>query len=126
MSDPDLRQSLDFYLATELASQDTYKKSVAAVQQQNPEHELFSLHGIEQKIADLSGVVPVAHNMCINSCTAFTGPYAELDSCPYCGTSHLDDKSKPRQVFHTIPLGPQLQALWQSPETADALKYQDC
>lgn len=63
--------------------------------------------------------------MCINSCTAFTGPYAELDSCPYCGTSRLDDKSKPRQVFHTIPLGPQLQALWRSPETADALKYRD-
>ena len=111
-SDPNLRQSLDFYLATELASQDTYKKSVAAVQRRNPEHELLSFHGIEQKIADLSGVVPVAHDMCINSCTAFTGPYAELDSCPYCGTSHLDDKSKPRQVFHTIPLGPQLQALW--------------
>ena len=125
MSNPNLRQSLDFYLATELASRDTYRKSVVAVQQWNPEHELLSFHGIEQKIADLSGVVPVTHNMCINSCSAFTGPYAALDSCPYCGTSRLNDKSKPRQVFHTIPLGPQLQALWWSLETADALKYWD-
>ena len=65
-SDPNLRQSLDFYLATKLASRDTYKKSVVAVQWQNPEHELLSFHGIEQKIADLSRVVPVAHDMCIN------------------------------------------------------------
>jgi hypothetical protein len=69
--------------------------------------------------------------MCINTCLAFTGPFSELESCPTCGELRFEQdlpskKSKkrtPHRVFHTIPLGPQLQALWRSPKGAHDIRY---
>ncbi|KIM71551.1 hypothetical protein PILCRDRAFT_804895 [Piloderma croceum F 1598] len=53
--------------------------------------------------------------MCINSCLAFTGPFSELSECPTCNEARFDSLTElPRQKFHTIPIGPQLQALWRS------------
>jgi len=44
------------------------------------------------------------------SCTAFVGPYADLDACPECGEARLDVRARgntrPHAVFHTIPIGP--------------------
>ncbi|KAG1733840.1 hypothetical protein EDB19DRAFT_1617322, partial [Suillus lakei] len=54
---------------------------------------------------------------CINSCVAFVGPYAGLETCPTCGELCYDQKKLarshgrkkvPRAVFQTIPIGPQL------------------
>ena len=67
--------------------------------------------------------------MCINSCVAYTGPYLELDTCPICSEPRYDrDRSSeakriPRQEFHTIPIGPQIQALYRSPESASHAHY---
>lgn len=72
--------------------------------------------------------------MCINSCLAFVGPFTGLDACPTCGESHYDEITlanshgkvkKPHQEFHTMPIGPQLQALWQHPESVASVKYGD-
>ncbi|KAF8521034.1 hypothetical protein JB92DRAFT_2785931, partial [Gautieria morchelliformis] len=63
---------------------------------------------------------------------AFNGPLAHLQACPYCGTNRYDEPEfersngmtwKPVLTFHTIPLGPQLQALWRNPETARLMKH---
>ena len=65
-------------------------------------------------------------------CIAHTGPYANLETCPKCGKPRFDpikfatseeETKDPHQQFHTIPLSPQLQALWRSPQSADAMKY---
>ena len=65
-------------------------------------------------------------------CIAHTGPYANLETCPKCGEPRFDpikfatsegETKDPHQQFHTIPLSPQLQALWRSPQSADAMKY---
>ena len=70
--------------------------------------------------------------MCINSCHAFTGPFAELDACSIClepqyttiSSGHIP-KKVPWQQVCTIPLGPQIQALCCSVHGANAMRYQD-
>jgi hypothetical protein len=55
--------------------------------------------------------------MCINSCAAFTGPFSNLAECPICHEARYIDKTEsPWQEFYTIPIGPQLQALWRTEE----------
>ncbi|KIL55577.1 hypothetical protein M378DRAFT_90704 [Amanita muscaria Koide BX008] len=81
--------------------------------------------------------------MCPNSCIAYTGPFNLLETCPKCGSSRYEDatpteqdessnsfrrkkpRRKPRKQFYTIPLGPQLQALWRTPEGADRMHYRN-
>ncbi|KIJ91550.1 hypothetical protein K443DRAFT_34680, partial [Laccaria amethystina LaAM-08-1] len=36
---------------------------------------------VKKLVADISSVVSVRDDMCINSCHAFTGPFAQLDAC---------------------------------------------
>jgi hypothetical protein len=87
--------------------------------------------------------------MCVNSCVVFTGPFLELESCPVCTepwydqfwiqTSDGKDRAPhqsqfwiqtsdgkdraPHQEFHTIPIGPQIQALYCAPESAKYAHY---
>ncbi|KIM52276.1 hypothetical protein SCLCIDRAFT_141549 [Scleroderma citrinum Foug A] len=68
--------------------------------------------------------------MCVNSCVAFVGPFLELDACPECDEPRFNvhhqthtNKHIPRVVFHTIPIGPQLQALWRHPESTEKMCY---
>ena len=68
----------------------------------------------------------MVHHMCENSCIAYTGPFSELDKCPYCGDDRYSDaKTKAaKQELHTIPLGPQLQSLFRDPKGAELMSYQ--
>ncbi|KAI9573427.1 hypothetical protein HD554DRAFT_2202163 [Boletus coccyginus] len=72
--------------------------------------------------------------MCINSCVAFVGPFSHLEECPECNEPHYDQTKLnnsggsikvPHSVFHTIPIAPQLQALWRHPETAQKMRYRE-
>jgi len=84
---------------------------------------------VKKLVAEISGVVSVLDDMCINSCTAFVGPFADATECPVCQEPRYkvqkSGKKVPRQHACTIPLGPQLQALHRSPESAAALTYRD-
>ncbi|KAJ8522775.1 hypothetical protein ONZ45_g652 [Pleurotus djamor] len=64
VSDPATRLSLDIFLASSNASEETY------------DAQLF---------AEIFGVVSVAEDMCINSDHAYTGPFAKRDTCFICG-----------------------------------------
>lgn len=111
--DPLFQLSLDIYLAIGNASQATYTAVCTALACFDPEIELHSY-------AEITGVIPLKTDMCINTCLAFTGPFQNLE----CGESHCKDpttKKKPRQQFYTLPISPQLQALWFSPESAQEL-----
>jgi hypothetical protein len=61
------------------------------------------------------------------SCIAYTGPFFDLESCPICSEPRYDqfqlESRIPRQEFHTIPIGPQLQALYREPESATHAHY---
>ncbi|KAF9225114.1 hypothetical protein BS17DRAFT_700280 [Gyrodon lividus] len=70
--------------------------------------------------------------MCPNLCLTHVGPDADHEVCPTCGEFHFGQVKlqlsngrvkAPCAVFNTIPLGPQLQALFRDCETAQKMHY---
>ena len=60
---------------------------------------------------------------------AFTGTFSTLEKCQFYGESHFQKsrngnvtKSIPRRQFVTLPVGPQLQALWHHPTMVAKLR----
>ena len=126
----DSRFAIDLYLGN--PSDATYKVNCTATLCRFPNISLPSYHKAKHLVANLSGIEPIVHAMCINSCIAYTGPFAELESCPKCQEPRYDQfcleassgtEKIPRQEFHTIPIGPQLQALYRNPESARHTHY---
>jgi hypothetical protein len=118
ISDPDIRLSLDLFLALTNASEDAYKSCRDAILRRYPDSELLSYHSVKKLIAKITRVVAVYDDMCINSCHAFMGPFSQLKTCTICGEDRYDatqlqstGKKVARQQFCTILLGPQLQVL---------------
>jgi hypothetical protein len=126
ISDPDQRLSLDLFIATRNASEATYHDVRTAIKRRSPDINVLSHHLVKELVAEISGVVSVQDDMCINSCHAFTGPFADRTTCSECGEPRRDAASrKPRQQACTIPLGPQIQALRRSQDNALAMHYRD-
>jgi hypothetical protein len=63
VSDPDFRLSLNLFLSTANASEETYNNSRAAVLRHHPDDKILSYARIKSKIAELSGVIPIVHHM---------------------------------------------------------------
>ncbi|KAF6758562.1 hypothetical protein DFP72DRAFT_807707, partial [Ephemerocybe angulata] len=82
--DPDLRISLEVYLATGNASEATYNKIKASIEKRTPEVQLYTLDRLKRKIGKLTGLIPLVNDMCVNSCMAYTEPFAKKDKCQYC------------------------------------------
>jgi len=126
----DTRLAICLYL--ESPSDALYKTTRAAVMQRYQDSNIPSYYRSKRLVAELTGVESVVHDMCINSCIAYTGPFLGLDSCPTCSEPRYDQfrveitsgKEKvARQQFHTIPIGPQLQALYRDPQSATYAHY---
>ena len=126
--------SIELFLGTTTASQKVYENVCAIffwhMQRTNPgdEFELLSYYRIQETIAELTGVHSMMNDMCPNTCIAYTGPFYNLTICPKCEEPHYEAtmpgrKQQSKQQFHTILLGPQLQALWRSPETAKKMQH---
>jgi hypothetical protein len=132
ISDPDIRLSLDLFLALTNASEDAYKSCRDAILRRYPDSEILSYHSVKKLVAKITGVVAVYDDMCINSCHAFTGPFSQLKTCTICGEDRYDatqlqstGKKVARQQFCTILLGPQLQVLRRSHSGATNMRYLD-
>ena len=124
VSDPDFRLGLDLFLANINSSQDAYTASRSAILRRHPDDDIPSYSQMKQRIAEITGVVPIIHDMCKNSCLAFTGPFRDLESCPECGEPRLDPVTQSaEQHLYTIPLGPQLQAQWRDADSARKMSY---
>jgi hypothetical protein len=132
ISDPDVRLSLDLFLAVTNASEQTYHACRDAILHRYPDCGILSYYSVKKLVSDITGVIAVYDDMCINSCHAFTGPFAKLQTCHICGEARYDvtqsaltGKDVPRQQFCTILLGPQLQALRRSYSGATDMRYLD-
>jgi len=136
IDNPGHRHSISVYLATEHSSEATYNKVCQSTTRNFSDaqgvEDILSFHKVENLIATLTGVEKVQHDMCPNSCAAFTGPYSKLEECPLCGASRWNQerlqgtngRSKvPSKRFTTIPLGPQVQALYRNPDQAHHMRY---
>jgi len=130
--EPDLRLALDLFLANYTSLVDAYNQNRKAMQRRHPEDEVYTYDQAKRLVRHLSGIVPLAHDMCINTCIAYTGPFADLETCPYCNTprynlivpgERVGKKKTPQREFHTMLIGPQLQALYRSNESAKKMKY---
>ena len=81
----DVCLAVDLYLAIENASQDIYNAVRTAILHRHPESELLSYAQTKTKIAQMTGITPLIHDMCVNSCLAYTGPFS--------GTTRLSSKT---------------------------------
>ncbi len=125
-ADPTLRLSLRQFLANRTEA--AYEANRQACMEEHPERELPSLKSLKKTVEELTGVSAIKHDMCENSCLAYTGPHAKLTSCPLCKERApryeiLNGKQVPRRTFDTYPFGPQAQALFRSPESAERMHH---
>jgi hypothetical protein len=84
---------------------------------------MVTLAKTRSHVRALSRFEPVKFACCINSCICYTGPYADLDECPNCGTSRLDESGRARRLFSYMPLIPRLRALMSNHTYATRLQY---
>lgn len=87
---------------------------------------------MKQKLAELTEVVPVMTDMCINICVAYAGPYSDRLTCPECSALNFETVSQgnkhvsvPCQQALTIPIGLQIQAQYCSRESAWNMGHQN-
>lgn len=121
---PDLRLGLDLFISVINSPQQTYTSAREAILRRHPDDKIPTYDQVKRRIADITGVEAMEHDMCIKTCLAYTGPFADLHHCPICGEARWDSSTKKaRQTFHTIPIGPQLQALWRDKDSAGRMKH---
>ncbi|KAG6888043.1 hypothetical protein C0992_009821 [Termitomyces sp. T32_za158] len=131
IQDPDHKLSLEIFTAID-ATESLYNRCHRAILWRYPKSNMLTFHNVKKLVADISGIVSITDDMCINSCHAFTGPFAELDACTICKEPRYDPDQLvkhghkvPRQQACTIPLGPQIQTLRRSEEGAEEMGYLD-
>lgn len=73
VEDPDDRLSIDIFLAIGNASEASYTGVRAAILRRNPEYKVLTYYKVKRLVSDLTGVIALEHDMCIDSCAAFTG-----------------------------------------------------
>ena len=115
--------SLELFISTYDSPQHVYTSVKKIFGRRCPESGLLSLEKVKQLVVEITGVSLITDHMCINSCVAYTGPFKALEACPVCGEGRFDSQHQPKQVFSTIPVGPQLQALTRNKDKVMALRY---
>lgn len=129
-----LETAIKLYLGLSNADSD-YDSARKTFMEFNNLTEFPSLYQIKSIISQFSGVEPVTHDMCYDSCVGFTGPFSKLDNCPKCGearynmvsVTHANGCTKilttPRKQFSTLLIGPQLQAVFRDPTEAKEMQH---
>ena len=113
LNDKHFVKVLKAFLAATNASKATYNNFCAGIIECYPDDPFLSFDQVQWHIQTLTGISQISHDMCPESCTAFTGPYDKLTECPVCSSPHYHAETEdPQQQFTTIPLGPVIQAMY--------------
>lgn len=88
-----------------------------------PKSNILSWKTIQSRVAQMSGFEPAVYHCCVDSCCAYTGPFADKDTCPYCAKPRYDSKGRPRKIFVYLPLIPRLKALAANRAAAQRGRY---
>ncbi|KAE8219009.1 hypothetical protein CF319_g7214 [Tilletia indica] len=105
-------------------------------------HPVISLHLVKVLAASLSELHPVPFDMCLHSCIAYVGAYADKTTCPWtrvvkekdelgverkrtfvCGERRYGPDGKPRRQFMYMPLLDRLRVMFRNPELSRLLRY---
>ena len=130
--DPSIKCSIKNFIDLLGSSEDRYNSVRENTAELCPNTPLLSYDQVKRRVAQLSGVITWEDHMCFGTCVGFTGPFADLESCPECGEPRYDQAKleatggmakHPRKVFATFPVGPQLQARWKDLEMATKMYY---
>ncbi|KAN0119026.1 hypothetical protein V8E52_004798 [Russula decolorans] len=79
-------KSLRGFLSSTGASQATYNDWRDLLLDCYPDDPFLSFDQMKRRVEQLSGVVPIYHDMCQDTCVGFTGPFIDCEHCPVCGT----------------------------------------
>jgi hypothetical protein len=132
LDNPDEKYSIKQFLTSMNSSQTTYQSFHENHNEHFPEHPMLSWDRLKTKLSEWTGIEAIKNDMCANSCIAYTGPFSDLEVCPKCSLGRREAAQCqtangtlkiPPQQFYTIPLGPQLQALFRNPKTAQHMLY---
>ena len=80
----DLCLTLKLFIANINLPVEVYNANFAAILRCHPNDNIFTHNLVKHIMRHLTGVVPLIHDMCINTCIAYTGPYQDLERCPLC------------------------------------------
>ncbi len=119
---------LEMFLARGAASEENYSDNRRAFMRVHPEDDVPSYDRTKRLMARATGIEAIKHDMCYNTCIAYTGPFDQLTRCPICPERKsryvtVRGKRVARRTFSTFPVGPQLQILRSSPETAKLMQH---
>jgi hypothetical protein len=78
---------------------------------------------ILSRVKFLSGLEPVLYDHCPDSCVCYVGPYADMDSCPYCKEPRHDQHGRSCATFAYLPLIPRLKAFVANRNMATKMQY---
>ena len=112
---------LGIFMETVNSSQATYDGVCQFIKQQFLDAHTQSYDQMKRTLADLTEVEPLMTDMCSEMCVVFTGPFSDLCMCLECSVPRYETISQGnkrvtvscKQVL-TIPIGPQIQAQYQS------------
>ncbi|EJD50606.1 hypothetical protein AURDEDRAFT_58434, partial [Auricularia subglabra TFB-10046 SS5] len=128
--DRDLLLSLRLFLSHMNASEKSYATSIRASAkalsqgQPNRRPDLLSLDRVKRWMRDATGMFPIVHDMCPNSCQAYTGPLAAETSCRACKEPRYKPGTKdPRQHYYTLPLAPVIQSMHRDVNASRRFQY---
>jgi hypothetical protein len=108
-----------------------------AVLQDATNMEVLSLYKVRKLALEIARLEPRKIDMCSKSCLAFTGPYAQEDTCPYvhpktkvrCGEPRRrmtsGGKLRPKAQVTILPILPSIQAMLANVESSKTLQYCD-
>ncbi|GBE89900.1 hypothetical protein SCP_1702260 [Sparassis crispa] len=118
IADPGLHLALNLFLAVGNSSQETYNSVRDAIMRRYPEDTLLSYDRIKRQVAQAVVLSP-SFTICVS--------IAVLRILAHFPNSRLVQSAKKiaHQEFHTIPVGPQLQALCRNPSSATDLNYHE-
>ncbi|KAI1783208.1 hypothetical protein LXA43DRAFT_904045, partial [Ganoderma leucocontextum] len=68
---PDERLSVKLFLADTDGSEKIYVETRKAILERHPDDDILSHHSVKKKIAELTGIHPLTHDMCPRSCMAY-------------------------------------------------------
>ena len=121
-----LLRSVHHFINNSAALRKHYEQLRTIEHRHRPDDPILSFDQVKCRVLWLSGVVPVEHDMCVNSCLAFTGPHENLEACARCDEArYFPGTTRPQKRFTTILIGPVIQAMYSSRSVADSMHYME-
>ena len=125
VDDPQLCLSLKIYFSlSRNLPEHCYEEIQQSIIECYPDCQMLSFDQVCSRLWSMMGIMPLYFDMCVEACMAFTGAFCKLLKCifreedHYKSVAHSDKPSStPCHQSVTLPIGPQLQALWHYPRT---------